>query len=156
MPYGADILDEKDPARRIENLKKLIADRPPTEILVLSILAIVSEDDNVRRVALERLDERNAAEGTTSARVATLIKSWRSEGMIMTWPEPMTDVQAARASSIERAHYLRVPLATANAIDPDAVLRPQVRREPERQEPAKVAFASVLPAAERRPWWKFW
>jgi len=110
--YFKDIIEKKDPVTRKKNLDALIAERAPTEILVLTIISIVSDDDVIRRTALERLNERNREEGDTAARVASLIQSWRSEGAIMTWPEPMNAEQNRRAAEIEAACHARFPLAS--------------------------------------------
>ncbi|HUP61873.1 MAG TPA: Yip1 family protein [Thermoanaerobaculia bacterium] len=143
MAYGPDILEERDPARRMQNLQKLIAERQPTEILVLTAISILSDDSEIRRVALERLDERNAEEGNASARVAVMIDSWRREGALMTWPQPMDARQSARAARIERAHRARMPLASA---------APDQEMPPAQAQPAAVdspRSAASAPAPRR-------
>ena len=110
--YFKDIVSETDAPTRKKNLDALIAERTPSEILVLTILSIVSDDDVVCRTALGRLDDRNRGEGNTAARVSGLIDSWRREGAMMTWPEPMNDVQKKRAAEIETACRTGTPLAS--------------------------------------------
>ena len=91
--YFKDIVSEEDPVKRKENLDKLIAERTPSELLVLTVISIVSDDDVIRRTALERIDARNREEGNAAARVISVIQSWRREGAVMTWPEPMDQAQ---------------------------------------------------------------
>lgn len=127
--YFEDIVSEADPATRKKNLDALIAAREPTEILVLTILSVVHDDEVIRRTALGRLDARDKAEGDVKSRVSSLIRSWRDEGAILTWPEPMEGIQTERASRIEAAC---------------------------RRGSLLVAAAPDASSGLQRPWWKFW
>ena len=112
MNYYDDILNEKNAEKRKKNLDKLIEEKTPTELLVMTAIAVLSEDDLIRKTALERVDERNAEEGDAAGRVVSLIQSWRREGALMTWPEPMNEKQERRAEDIEEAYYAQNPLSS--------------------------------------------
>jgi len=111
--YFEDILSEKNPVKRKENLDKRLAERLPADLIVFTALSVLSDDNEIRRTVLEHIDARERAEGNTAARIIVLIQSWRREGALMTWPEPMTDVENKRAAEIEAAYHTRSPLASA-------------------------------------------
>jgi hypothetical protein len=110
--YVADIIKEADASKRIANLDRLIAERMPAELLVLTAISVLSDDPRVRRTALERVDSRNTSEGNAAARVISLLQSWSREGQLMTYPHSMDDAQKTRAAEIEAAHAHRRPLAS--------------------------------------------
>ena len=110
--YVTDIVREGDPIRRKENLAKLIAERTPAEVLVLTAISVLSEDAMIRRAALERLDECNRDEGNTAARVIVLLQSWKADGALLTWPNAMDANQTSRALQIEAAYRSRSPLSS--------------------------------------------
>lgn len=144
--YFEDIVSEKDPAIRKKNLDALIAERTPSEILVLTIISIVSDDEVIRRTALERIDKRNQQEGNTAARVASLIDSWRREGAIMTWPEPMNAEERMRAAEIEGALLAGRRLAGVTATTTGSIGH-------DSSADTSPPFAA---RESQRPWWKFW
>ena len=110
--YFKDIISESDPVKRKQNLEERLAERQPADLIVFTALSVISDDPDVRKRVLEHVDEREREEGNTSARLVELIRSWRREGALMTWPEPMTDVQQARAAEIEAAYVSNSPLSS--------------------------------------------
>jgi hypothetical protein len=111
--YFTDILSEQDPAKRKENLDQRLAERLPADLIVFTALSVLSDDDDIRRTVLEHVDARNREESGTTARLIELIRSWRREGALMTWPEPMDDKQKGRAAEIEAAYMAHSPLSSA-------------------------------------------
>ncbi len=111
--YVDDILEEDDPARRRENLDRLIREGTPSELIAMTALSVLSEDDEIRHLALARADERNREDGESASKVVGLIRSWRRDGALISWPEPMNAEQAARAAEIEAAFLSGSPLAVA-------------------------------------------
>ncbi|HLO31290.1 MAG TPA: hypothetical protein VK249_19225 [Anaerolineales bacterium] len=111
--YFKDILSEEDPIKRKENLGKRLAERLPADLIVFTALSVLSDDNEIRRTVLQHIDARNQEDSNTSAKVIQLIQSWRREGALMTWPEPMNDIQKSRAAQIEAAYYAHSPLSSA-------------------------------------------
>lgn len=111
--YFTDILSETDPVKRMENLRERLAERLPADLIVFTAISVLSDDSVIRRTVLEHVDAREQAEGNTAARIILLLQSWRKEGALMTWPEPMNDVQKRRAAEIEKAYNMRSPLSSA-------------------------------------------
>jgi len=146
--YATDILNEKDPVKRMENLHKRLAERLPADLIVFTALSVLSDDDEVRRTVLEHVDARERNEGNTASRIALLIQSWRSEGALMTWPEPMNAIQNKRAAEIEAACRAKLPLSSV------------VKKKQEQQSSQPTSSVSDEPKPEvsgqAKPWWKFW
>jgi hypothetical protein len=100
-------LEGTDAAVRRQAVLDLIADQRATEVLELTGIAVLSDDPDVRRLALRRLDDRGAAD-----RAIGLIRSWRREGALMGVSEQMNADERSRAAEIEAAHLLRQPLVS--------------------------------------------
>ena len=96
------VLNSPDPAERKSALLSFIDCQEPTEVLVLTGVAVLSDDPEVRRIALDRIVARDHAE-----RAVALIRSWRETGGLLSLAGPMNAEHRMRAAEIEGDFILR-------------------------------------------------
>ncbi len=96
------ILAEPDSDTRKAVLMELIARREPAEVLMLTGISVLSEDDEIRAIALDALASRG-----TGRRAGSLLTSWRRDGSLLAVAGAMTGEQRLRASEVMGELLLR-------------------------------------------------
>ena len=90
-----NILTGSNADTRKAALMELLARREPAEVLMLTGISVLSEDREIRAVALDALASRG-----NGRRAVSLLTSWRRDGSLPTVAGAMTGEQRLRASEV--------------------------------------------------------
>jgi len=90
------MLSDPDSQARKEALLEFMSGEEPVEVLVLTGVAVLSDDAEIRRLTVEHLNNKG-----NGHRARALINSWRREGGLMTMAGAMTTEQISRSADIE-------------------------------------------------------
>jgi len=90
------MLSDPNPKERKDALLEFIRSDEAVEVLVLTGVAVLSADEEIRRLAVDHINRKGNGD-----RARALIDSWHREGALLTMAGRMTTEQSTRAADIK-------------------------------------------------------